>query len=253
MYQRLARHRQRAVPTARFPRSLLAVDDSQDLLGPAAAGSCGPARAALEELSVFGRAARVSLLIAAYTLYALPCWLLASFSTRIVLGLRRPGLASYLLGSETACQDVPDCPGCGTAVTGYGPPPPSASTRPRKARSEEVRIPGLTGRSPADPPAADPAGLLLGLVGSAIANGHAHLLGEDSELPDEPALFGWHRPPAGPPQAGGLCIGIAATGSGSGRRVYLFPVAAFTVAEQEAARLRTTLPVTFPQAGTRST
>jgi hypothetical protein len=99
-----------------------------------------------------------------------------------------------------------------------------------------------------DDSARDAADLLLGLINAAIAGRQAHLIGEASELPEDPGAFGWDISPGETPRPGGLCIGIAASGSGSGRRVYLFPVAAYAAAERAAASRGIPMPVTNPQA-----
>lgn len=99
-----------------------------------------------------------------------------------------------------------------------------------------------------DDRAPDAADVLLGLISAAIAGRQAHLLGETAELPDDPGIFGWDTPQGETPRPGGLCIGIAASGSGNGRRVYLFPVAAYAAAERAAASHGITMPMSHPQA-----
>jgi hypothetical protein len=97
-------------------------------------------------------------------------------------------------------------------------------------------------------PAPDPADALLGLITAAVAARQAHLLGETAELPDDPGIFGWDTRQGEALRPGGLCIGIAASGSGSGRRVYLFPVAAYAAAERAAASRGIPVPVTCVEA-----
>jgi hypothetical protein len=73
----------------------------------------------------------------------------------------------------------------------------------------------------------------------------AHLIGEITELPDDPGVFGWHTPPGAAPKADGLCFGVAA----SRRRVYLIPAAACTAAKRAAASRGIRMPVTPGEIG----
>jgi hypothetical protein len=98
------------------PHTLLAVDDYSYLaLDPRA---CDAIVVELAEIAAFGRAARMTLLVAAHVLYGFPSWLLDLFGTRIVLGPASAATALRLLGDEGACGGVPDAPGSGTVVTG---------------------------------------------------------------------------------------------------------------------------------------
>jgi hypothetical protein len=122
--------------------------------------------------------------------------------------------------------------------------------RTRAAGTPGAASPAGAGRTAMPLVSPGPADVLLGLISAAVASRQAHLLGEASELPEDPGAFGWAISPGEPPRPGGLCIGIAASGSGGGRRVYLFPVAAYTAAERAAASHGITMPMSHPQAST---
>lgn len=117
-------------------------------------------------------------------------------------------------------------------------------------RARPARRPrAIAAPAPHQAMAPDPAAVFLALVRHALGGGEAHLAAETGDLPDEPGRFGWDPWLGAAPRACGPCIGIAAGGSGDGRRVYLFPVAAYAAAEQAAACFRITLPMTLAQAG----
>jgi hypothetical protein len=100
---------------AMYPRALVAVDDCQLLAGPLAAGICGPAATALAEIAAFGRAVRVTILIAAHLL-VLPFWPLDLFGTRIMLGHASRAATERLFGDAAAGQCVPGTRGAGLAA-----------------------------------------------------------------------------------------------------------------------------------------
>ena len=72
--------------------------------------------------------------------------------------------------------------------------------------------------------AAEPAGLFLRLLGSAIASGRAHVAGADGAQPSDPRAWGWRRNHDGWQPQGGL------VGWVSGDELYLESDAAFAVA-----------------------
>lgn len=121
MNRRLAALGDGTAPGA-HPHTLLAVDDYSYLAGALGPGACDAVVTALGEIAACGRAARMTLLVAAHALYGFPSWLLELFGTRIVLGPASAATALRLLGDEAACRCVPGAPGNGTAVTGGGLP-----------------------------------------------------------------------------------------------------------------------------------
>jgi hypothetical protein len=104
-------------------------------------------------------------------------------------------------------------------------------------------------KQPSAAHADDLAYALLRLVNAAIADGDAYFIGETAELPEDPAGLGCGVTPPRTPRNVGRCIGAAADAIGpAGRRVNLFPIAAYTAAEDAAARRGVTIPMSHPQA-----
>jgi hypothetical protein len=105
-----------------YQRILLAADDYETLMCTAAAAG-ETVTAALDQIAIFGRGARISILVGALSPASIPPGMRDNFGTRLALGRPSRHQAQALFGDPQAGHDVPPYrPGTGVAGASDGAP-----------------------------------------------------------------------------------------------------------------------------------